>query len=203
MNQSKGESLVTYFFIACSVITLFLMIIQYVIGSDYRKELIEKLSISKSTGFTMQEIPDYQFSQESINGFDDIVQRPLFFKVRKPITPQVEDETTEVSIASEELDFILTGVINVPSGIYCLLQNPRAKDKKDKFLRLEQGEEVDGWTINEIHPDRIVVGADGKREEIKLAKPRLRKPVKASLAKRKNRSPRIKPRKVTRNPFKQ
>ncbi len=203
MNQSKGESLVTYFFIACSVITLFLMIIQYVIGSDYRKELIEKLSISKSTGFTMQEIPDYQFSQQSIGDFDDVVQRPLFFKVRKPITPQVEDDPTEVSVASEELDFILTGVINVPSGIYCLLQNPRAKDKKDKFLRLEQGEVVDGWTISEIHPDRIVVGADGKREEIKLAKPRLRKPVKASLAKRKNRSPRIKPRKVTRNPFKQ
>jgi len=203
MNQSKGESLVTYFFIACSVIALFLMIIQYVIGADYRKELIEKLSLSKSTGFTMQEIPDYQFSQQSINDFDDVVQRPLFFKVRKPITPQTEDETTEVNIASEELDFILTGVINVPSGIYCLLQNPRAKDKKDKFLRLEQGEVVDGWTISEIHPDRIVVGSDGKREEIKLAKPRLRKPVKASSAKRKNRRPKIKPRKVTRNPFKQ
>ena len=198
--QGKWEYSVTFLFIVCTVILLILMAVQYSIGIDYRTQLIEKLSLSESTGFTMPEIPDYQFSEQGISHFHDMVERPLFFKARKPIVPP-DDESTETSIVSEKLNFILTGVISAPKGVYCLLQNLSAKDNKDKFKRLEQGDEIDGWTIKEIHPDHVVITADGKTEEIKLAKPRLKKRVKPTRRPRSHK-PRIEPPKQRPNPFK-
>lgn len=189
--QGKWEYSVTFFFIVCTVILLILMAVQYSVGINYRTQLIEKLSLSESTGFSMPEIPDYQFSEQGVSHFHDIVERPLFFKARKPIDP-LDDESTEAGAASEKLDFILTGVISTPKGVYCLLQNLKAKDNKDKFKRLEQGDDIDGWTIKEIHPDHIVIAADGKTEEIKLAKPRLKKRVKPTRRPR-SRKPRITP----------
>ncbi|MCK5828728.1 MAG: hypothetical protein KAH20_00305 [Methylococcales bacterium] len=208
ITQGKWEYSVTFLFIGCIVILIILMAVQYGIGTKYRTELIEKLSSSESMGFTMQEIPDYQFSKQQIGHFHDIVERPLFFKARQPITP-VDDELTDTT-ASEKLDFILTGVINSPKGIYCLLQNLKAQENKDKFKRLEQGDEIDGWVIQEIHADHVIISGDGKTEEIKLAKPRLKSRVPSHFKKRlqaahrklSSHKPRIEPPKERHNPFK-
>lgn len=176
------------------------MAIQYSFGLNYRNELIEKLSLSESTGFKMQEIPDYQFSNQGIRDFHDIVERPLFFKVRKPITPITDKESGDGE-ASEELEFLLTGVISTPKGVYCLLQNPREKEHKDKFRRLEQGDEIDGWAVKEIHPDHVVMTANGKTEKIQLAKPRLKKRT-PKKSKRRSHKPKITPPPKRSNPFK-
>lgn len=171
------------------------MAVQFGYGMNYRDELIDKLKMSKSTGFTMQDIPGYQFSGQAVDQFPDIVQRPLFFKERKPVVPS-EGEEEETIVATEKVDFILTGIIDSPKGIYCLLQNPRKKENKERFRRLYQGDEIDGWTVDEIHSNRIVVVADGKSKVLELAKPRLK-----GMSKRAKRN-KSKP-KVQRNPFKQ
>ena len=172
-----------------------MMAVQYGYGMKYRDELLDKLMLSNSTGFTMQEIPDYQFSGQAVDQFQDIVQRPLFFKERKPVIPSEEGEA-EVIKAAENVDFILTGIIDSPKGIYCLLQNPRKKEKEERFKRLWQGDEIDGWTVNEIHSNRIVIIADGKSKVLELSKPRL-KGIKNLSRKNKRKS------KAQRNPFKQ
>ena len=195
MAQSKWEYSATYFFIGCGIVLLILMAVQYNYGMKYRDQLLDKLKMSNSTGFTMQDIPDYQFSGQAVDQFQDIVQRPLFFKERKPVIPPEEDET-ETIIATEKVDFILTGVIDSPKGIYCLLQNPRKKDNQDRFKRLWQGDSIDGWTVDEIHSNRIVIVADGKSKILELSKPRLQG-MKNRSKKNRNKS------KVQRNPFKQ
>lgn len=196
ISQGKWEYSVAALFLALCLLLLIIMAVQYSFGANYRTELIDKLKHSESTGFLMPEIPDYEFDTHNIENFHDIVERPLFFKARKPIEP-VENIPVETVVASEKLSFILTGIINTPKGLYCLLQNLRAKEKKDRFKRLEEGDEVEGWVVNEIHPDHVVISADGKSEEIKLAKPRLKGKVPV-----KPRTRRTRPRRNSKRPAK-
>lgn len=155
-----------------SAIILVFMLIQFAFGSSYRSKLLKGLESEKSAGFTMKEIPDFQSSVKEKVGYKDIVQRPLFFKVRRPIEVKEDLVTPEISQVSGDFDFILTGIINTPNAFYCLLQDPRAKDPKSRFKRLEEGEVVEGRTIQEIKRDRVIIAYNGKTEEILLAKPR-------------------------------
>ncbi len=148
------------------------MLIQFAFGSSYRSKLLEELGNRKSAGFTMKDIPSYQPSVKAKAGYQDIVQRPLFFKVRRPIEVKDDLVVPEISQVSGDFDFILTGIINTPNAFYCLLQDPRAKEAKGKFKRLEEGEVIEGRTIQEIKRDRVIIAYDGKTEEILLAKPR-------------------------------
>jgi len=155
-----------------SAIILIFMLIQFAFGSSYRSKLLKGLESEKSAGFTMKEIPDFQSSTKEKADYKDIVQRPLFFKVRRPIEVKEDLVAPEISQISGDFDFILTGIINTPNAFYCLLQDPRAKEQKGRFKRLEEGEVIEGRTIQEIKKDRVIIAYDGKTEEILLSKPR-------------------------------
>ena len=176
------------------------MLIQFAFGSSYRSDLLEKLGNSKSAGFTMKDIPDYQSSTKAKTEYQAIVERPLFFKVRRPIEVKDDLIVPEISQVSGDFDFILTGIINTPNAFYCLLQDPRSKDVKGKFKRLEEGEVIEGRTIQEIKRDRVIIAYDGKTEEILLAKPRPKRgrgskarsnPFKSAISKENSRKPNI------------
>lgn len=172
MPQGKWEYSITFLFIVLSILLLIAILVQYMYGASYRSDLLDQLMSEESQAFMIEETPDYQFSPRTIDDYHQFVERPLFFKERQPIIPSDEDEET-TTVASGKFAFVLTGVIDTPTGIYCLLQNPRAKEKSEKFKRLQQGDEIDGWIIKEIHPDHVTISANGTSEEIKLAKPRL------------------------------
>jgi hypothetical protein len=207
----KWENSLTILFMIISVIIIVLMLVQYIYGSKYRDELLQQLGQTQSAGFAMDDIPGYHPGNKGMDLYFDIVQRPLFFKVRRPIEPKEDEEEEIVNTFSEKFDFILTGIINTPTTMYCLLQNPRARDPLEKFRRLEQGEEIEGRTIKEIKADRVVIAYNGKIKEIMLSKPRSRKalpkkvkkPKKAKKIQPRKKPQKTKAEKLRRNPFNQ
>lgn len=150
---------------------------QYGYGKNYRDELLKKLENKQSSGFDMQTIPDYQASYKMLTDYNDMVERPLFFKGRKPIEPKESSDDSE-SIIAEKLNYELTGIISVPNDLYCLLQEKNSRDRTNKFKKLREGDEIDGWSIKEIKPDHVIVGTDSESEKLKLAKPKMKKPKK-------------------------
>jgi hypothetical protein len=42
------------------------------------------------------------------------------------------------------------GIIKTPEGEFALFQNPKAKSHAEKFQRLAQGDEINGWQLKEI-----------------------------------------------------
>lgn len=183
-----------------------LMLVQYIYGGKYRDELLQQLGQTQSAGFAMDDIPDYQADSRGVELYYDIVQRPLFFKVRRPIEPKEDEEIEIVNTFSAKFDFILTGIINTPTAMYCLLQNPRAREPSEKFRRLEQGDEIEGRTIKEIKADRVVISYNGKTQDIMLSKPRSKKRPSRKVKKPKKRQPKkkalkTKAEKLKRNPF--
>ncbi len=178
MRSIRWEYSLTLIFVLISLILLVLLAVQAYYGQQYREQYIQELLNVKSAGFEMQELPSYHVSDYAIDDYAEIVERPLFFKGRRPVDPEdVADTEVTTATVPKELGLKLIGVIKTPENAYALFNDPRAKPDEDKFPRLKRGEKIKGWLVQEIKPDRVIMVANGDTEEILLAKPRPKAPL--------------------------
>ncbi len=195
MASIKWEYTLTFIFAICSVILLLLIAVQAYYAENYHQQLFYEIENVDSAGFTLQEIPGSPLSEHTIDEYNELVDRPLFFNERRPIVVS-DDETTEEAGSEqkglEEFTFSLIGIINTPDSVYALFEDPRAKPDESKFKRIKQGEDINGMILKEIKSDRVIISSGTETKEILLAKRRVHK----AVPKRK------KPRRKT-NPFKQ
>lgn len=193
MPQTKWEHMLTLLFVICSVILILLMGVQFYLGKNFRDEMLEDLKNIDSADFSMQAIPSYHFNRQNIETYVDLVERPLFFKGRRPVEISEIDPSEQVNKVAEKIDFSLIGIIDTPGGVYSLFLNSRAKPGEGRFSRFKKGDDINGRMIKQIKPDRVIIASDNGTEEILLAKPRPKRPVvkpraqhKANLLKQKN-----------------
>ena len=94
--------------------------------------------------------------------FQEISRRPLFTETRRPAiraaAPQVQ--------AAPELDLLLTGVVTADSGAIAFL---RLKGRPP-IVRATAGQTVQGWRVDQILPDRIVLSHGESRRELRVGK---------------------------------
>ncbi|MAF84063.1 MAG: hypothetical protein QGH93_08880 [Gammaproteobacteria bacterium] len=95
--------------------------------------------------------------------FSMIVDRPLFDPTRRP-APTAAGSTGEVSVVFRQM--VLTGVIITPEKNMAILQNKKQK----QTIRLEPGESVQSWLLDEIHPDRAIFRKGTQLQELFLVK---------------------------------
>jgi hypothetical protein len=95
---------------------------------------------------------------------DEIRARPLFWQARRPI----QESSVEVAPnkggeqAGQVKDVKLLGVFGSGdmAGIIALV--------KGKKRRILQGESIEGWTLEVVEPNRVVLVDGGRREELVL-----------------------------------
>ena len=92
------------------------------------------------------------------NRLEAIVERPLFSSSRRP-----HSEQTSVASAPN-LDLSLFGVV-ISTDEAVALVKPGAGGGP---MRVKQGEEISGWTVARIEPDRILVRRDVMERELLL-----------------------------------
>ncbi len=204
MRSIKWEYSLTLVFVVASVILLILLAVQAHYGQQYRDQYVQELLGVQSAGFEMQEMPSYHANEQAIDDYATLIERPLFFKGRRPIEPGEAEETQTRAAqgVAKDIGLNLVGIINTPNNTYALFNNPRAKPDEEKFPRYQQGEKIKGWLVQEIKHDRVIIAANGSTEEISLAKPRPKAPVRVTRKKSKAAKARSK-KKPTPNPFKQ
>ena len=188
MASIKWEYTLTFIFAICSVLLLVLIVVQTQYSAKHQAQLFHEIENVKSAGFDLQDIPGFQSSEHALDEYSELVERPLFFNERRPIVPGEEEtkaKKTPEKKAPDEITFSLIGIINIPGSVYALFQDPKAKPGESKFKRFKQGDDVNGWTIQQINSDHIVISSDAGSEEIKLAKPRIHKAVPKSKKRRK------------------
>jgi len=185
MKRIKWEYMLTALFLIFSVICLLLIAVQINLGKSYRAQKLDELHNVPSAGFNMQAIPSYQFNEKILDDYSDTVQRPLFFKGRQPIIIDDTEEilTKEAPKVLEDISIDLVGIINTPEGVFALFQDPKAKSHEDKFKRLAQGDEINGWLLKDIQYDRVIIMSGDRNKELLLSKPHVAKPVKAKRRK--------------------
>lgn len=98
--------------------------------------------------------------------YAEINARPLFVEARRPeqdvpLLPPPAPESVE-----RPLDLI--GVVLLPGRAAALL---RPQDPKEKVVRIRQGEQIDGWRLDAVRADRVVLRKGDQVRELPLLRP--------------------------------
>ncbi len=131
------------------------------------------------------------FQMPPIEDFGETLDRPLFSKIRRPPAPE-PDAPADKPEKKQTVKVRLAGVVISPNERVALVQEPRARE----ITRLKVGQEIEGWVLEEILADRIVLRFGELREEVKIAGEVRRAPGKR---KKKARPKRRRPRSRTRD----
>lgn len=103
-----------------------------------------------------------RFSMPPMSTFSEIAERPLFSRTRRP--PTQEETAVEEQVVANPDALLLTGVILVDDDRTALLASPSS----DRVTRVREGDELEGWTLVSVHPDKVVVRNGGTEQEIRL-----------------------------------
>lgn len=92
--------------------------------------------------------------------FQNITTRPLFTATRRPAP--ATSQTVDKAATSRPSLFQLTGVIIASEARLAFIRDQRGGAQYPVRI----GARVGGWTVEEIHPDRVIVVRAGERAEI-------------------------------------
>lgn len=98
--------------------------------------------------------------------YAEIVERPVFISARRP----EEDEPAAPPAPPPDLDrpLNLIGVVLVSHAAAALL---RPEEPNAKVLRVPQGGMVDGWRVEAVRADKVVLRKGGEVRELALIRP--------------------------------
>jgi hypothetical protein len=104
-------------------------------------------------------VAEAELAMPPLESFRATVERPLFVATRSPARAIVE--TGGDLILGR---YRLTGVVIARDRTTVLVRPATG----GKVIRLEQGQELDGWKVTTISPDHIVLAAGGREQRIPL-----------------------------------
>lgn len=99
--------------------------------------------------------------------YHEIDARPLFVATRRPEPPVPEEPAAEPPPAGPEKKFLLLGVAISPVGTTALL---RPEGPNAKTVRVKPGETLEGWALDKVFPDRVVIRQGQTTRELNLTR---------------------------------
>jgi len=96
-----------------------------------------------------------------LGDFAIVIERPLFNKERRPI--EKPQEVGAVTASRERPSLVVSAIVAVQGDFYAHARTP-----KNELLRLAPGDEYQGWRVEEVLSDRLVLLRDERREEFEL-----------------------------------
>ena len=184
MTRLSWEYKMTLLYLAISAFLAVLLGAEWWYGKHFRAEILQQIFTVNKANFEMQAVPEYPFLQKPIDSYSELVERPIFFEGRKPIA-KIVDPAAAVAEAPKapvkEFDLLLTGVIDTPKGKKVLFQDPKATAHDDKFKKITKGDEINGWKLTTIHPDKVTLQADAESKDVLLMKAKPKTPMPAAV----------------------
>ncbi len=98
------------------------------------------------------------FAMAGIDSYREVLERPVFLQSRRP--PPEERRGTVIQPSS----LVLVGLIIAPDGQRALIQY----GEPPRLQRVMVGQAIEGWSVESILADRIVVRHGDAEEELKL-----------------------------------
>ncbi|MGH8550095.1 MAG: hypothetical protein ACRERU_16130 [Methylococcales bacterium] len=98
--------------------------------------------------------------------FSDIVERPLLIQGRHPVPEEAEEPIITGPVNQGEIQIWLMGVVMTPNGMTALLL-----DGKGDYKHLQIDEKIEGWELDEMHADRVVLNQGGATRTLNLRDP--------------------------------
>lgn len=123
-----------------------------------------------STDYEALAFPQFQSDRPSEDRYNDLVSRPLFIEGRRPAPEPEPERASETS--SETLDWELTGIYTVQQKPHVLLRRIKPLPDQKSHKKLPINDEIDGWRLVEVLPDKAILDRGGERKELILRKPK-------------------------------
>lgn len=132
--------------------------------------LIELVLLLIVDGADNQEISASPLSFELLNparlaplsAYEELVRRTLFSPDRKP-KESVQQTTAAITGKSSE-HWLLVGVVKNGADSYAMFSEKQGQ----RHLKLEAGMLLDGWNVESISADQVVLIKDGERDTLRL-----------------------------------
>lgn len=93
--------------------------------------------------------PQPEFTMVAIEDFEGVLARPLFSPSRRP----PPEEQPELPVTRQEFDYTLKGVLIDIDARIALLDHKGGGG----IVRQAEGTEIDGWLVEEVEADYVVV----------------------------------------------
>lgn len=95
------------------------------------------------------------FSMSPLRGYADVLARPLFSQTRRP--------PREAAAGVSSSGFVLVGIVTSPHERHALIEH----GKPPHLDRVVEDQDLDGWTVEAILDDRVVLRHADTRMEVK------------------------------------
>jgi len=162
--------IVNFFAIVGAV--LFVIIITEWIIFEFSENRLLKSDLSQNRKAPLlNEIPGINLKEKTEESYADLVTRPLFIKGRRPVEESSTDQS-DLKPGSDTFDWQLNGVFTTDQGLSALFSRTRSRDAKDRFRKLKENGDLDGWKLTEIHDDKVILIQDEESKELLLSKPK-------------------------------
>ncbi len=129
-----------------------------------------------------ESLASLDLTEPSEESYNDLVERPLFIKGRKPVNePEPENTSTPIVKRTDVFNWELTGIYATPKKIMVFFSRTNAKVAKDNYRKCKLNDEIDGWKVSEIHPDNVVLTQAGENKILPLRKAKPKTPIPAQV----------------------
>ncbi len=113
-------------------------------------------------------LPTLEQSKKSVESYADMIERPLFITGRRPVEIEAQDEVVQEVAKIDHIQ--LFGVYSVKDEKTALFDVKGSADKT--YEKRKEGEDVSGWSLEEILYDRVVLQQSGNKQTLMLRKPK-------------------------------
>ena len=154
--------------VSISAVCLLIIFGEWLYANYVQRELLDS---SKAAAKKMppDEMPTMELTKQSEESYDQIVNRPLFIKGRKPVD-EPKPETAQVPVVPVVFDWELIGIYTKNKSLTALFSRAKTKVPKDNYRKVSVGAELDGWKLTEIREDRAILSQAGNKKELLLRK---------------------------------
>jgi type II secretory pathway component PulC len=133
------------------------------------QQLQQQLLIPKDNSPVISELPKFTATKFAATDFAEMVERPLFSESRKPAPEISPDQAKNEENNAQLEDWSLIGVYSQNNRLIALFSK---KNEAKKYLKLSVGQQISGWVLKEIRPDRVLLQLSGQQTSVQLRKPR-------------------------------
>lgn len=163
-----NNKLITVLAALCAVFIV-VILCEWLYAAQLQKQTLSAVDSTEATAVD-ETMPELALIQESEDSFEDLVNRPLFVKGRKPVEePQPEEEQVVAPVVNN-FDWQLNGVYTTKAGLSALVSRVTTRVPKDNYRRIVTGTDLDGWKLTEVHPDKIILKQGGQQKNLDLRK---------------------------------
>ena len=161
--------LIKFLAVICAALLLFI-ISEWLYSNSSRKQLLTEIETVDKRPKPVTQLPTLELTRRPESSYVNLVSRPLFIQGRRPVNEASQTASINKPVTSGSFNWSLNGIYTYKKQKHALLTRTGAKVAKDNYRKVIRGSEVEGWLIDEIQKDMIVVSQGGQQKELPLRK---------------------------------